>query len=379
MQCSFLLGKISVASLLLLGEEHLMNELNKRSRKWMVTINNPQTLDESVYAFDKLSLYINKEINCDYYCYSYEEGIKEHTLHIHIFLYFKNARSGNSIKKVFPTAHLDMCKGTNKQIRDYVFKENLSDMNGDKADTRIDGMQFESGECPAEKQGKRSDIDCIRGLLAEGKSPKEILELDFKFYKYEMMIKKAYFDRRYRETPIKRDVKVIVHIGESGSGKSHVVTTLSENETYIYADYSTGGMDFYNGEKILFMDEFRGQIPYNQLLLMLDGYKVPIHARYSNVYSLWDEVHITSVIPPDEWYKNDNIRDTYEQLKRRIDTIVFHWKNDWGFHAYDKDMASYTTYEALEKEAKTNTNPDLFNINGGKDIIFAQTSLWDYM
>ena len=58
---------------------------------------------------------------------------------------------------------------------------------------------------------------------------------------------------------------------------------------------------------------------------MLDGYKVPIHARYANVLSVWNDVHITSVIPIEEWYHNKNIRDTFEQLKRRISYITYHY------------------------------------------------------
>lgn len=331
--------------------------LQKRSRKWLLTINNPQLLDENIYLFKNLCRYIEKEIKPDYYCYSFERGTKEGTLHIHIFLYFNNARTGSSLKKKFPTAHIDLCRGTIKQNRNYVFKENLSDVNGDKADTKLEGMQYESRECPEEKQGKRTDLECIKDFLSAGMKPKEILAVDLKYYRYETIIRKAYFDMRCRATPIKRNVNVIVHIGETGSGKSNNVIALPENETYFYTDYSAGGMDMYNGEKILFMDEFRAQIPYNQLLLILDGYKVPIHARYNNVYSLWDEVHITSVIPPEDWYKNDNVRDTYEQLKRRIKTIVFHWSDETGFHSYEKNMAEYTTYEELEKEAKNILDP----------------------
>jgi Holliday junction resolvase RusA-like endonuclease len=295
-------------------------------------------------------------------------------------LYFKNARTGRSIKNKFKTAHLDLCKGSTQQIRDYVFKENLSKENESKEETQIDGMQYESGQCPKERQGTRSDLDNIQKMLDDGYTPKQILGTNIKYYRYESAIRKAFFTKRYNETPIKRNINVIVHVGESGGGKSHVMTTLNENETYLYTDYSTGGMDFYNGEQILFMDEFRGQIPYNQLLLMLDGYKVPIHARYNNVYSLWTTVHITSVIPPEEWYKNENKRDTYEQLRRRITTIVFHWKDSNGFHAYKKPMAEYTTYEELETEAKERTVPDIFGINNGQDIILqSQADIFDYI
>lgn len=102
----------------------------------------------------------------------------------------------------------------------------------------------------------------------------------------------------------------------------------------------------------------------------MDGYRVQVHARYTNAFSLWNEVHITSVIPPCEWYHNDNIRDTYEQLKRRISKIVFHWKDENGkYYSYEKDMREYSNYEQLEKEAKETIGiKDVFNINNGENI-----------
>ncbi len=326
----------------------VITDLSKKSRKMLVTINNP------TIGCDELHSFIEKHIKGSsyYYCYSYEVGLKGQTLHVHIFLCFDNPRYGNTIKKIFPTAHIDYCNGTNQSVRDYVFKEGKW-KGSQKEDTKLDDTQWENKTCPVELgQGNRTDMDFIQELLAEGKKPKEILAMDFKYYRYENLIRKAYFDKRAAETAIKRNVNVIIHIGESGSGKSHAVTDMDEADTYIYADYSAGGMDFYNGESVLFMDEFRGQIPYNQLLLLLDGYKVPIHARYNNVYSLWNEVHITSVIAVEDWYKNDNIRDTFEQLKRRIDTVAFHWKENEKYYSYEKDMAEYTCYADLEKEAK---------------------------
>ena len=91
---------------------------------------------------------------------------------------------------------------------------------------------------------------------------------------------------------------------------------------YLMNDYSGGGLDLYQGEKILFMDEFRGQVRYSTLLNMLDGYRTQVHCRYNNVYALWTEVHITSVLPPEMVYnrmvtENKEV-DTIQQLLRRL-------------------------------------------------------------
>lgn len=111
----------------------------------------------------------------------------------------------------------------------------------------------------------------------------------------------------------------------------NLIELYGEDEVYLVTDYDNGGLDKYNGEKILFLDEFRGQIKYSTLLCMLQGYKQQFHARYSNIIGLWDEVHISTVMPPEKVYQNmvqeNQSIDTLSQLFRRIDSIIYHWKD----------------------------------------------------
>lgn len=379
----------------------IQTDLSKKTRKILLTINNPDkegTVPNSClfngiamkevlngdeknkdWIINSIRKYIEntsiiKGKTGVYYCFSLEIG-KEGTLHIHIFFWFENPRFGNSIKKFFPTAHIDYCNGSSSSVRDYVFK--TGKWEGDeKEDTRIDGLQYENGELPEEKgQGERTDLEMIKDLIDSGLSPQQILDSDPNRYRLEGYIRKMYFDKRKKETPLKRDVEVTIHTGVAGSGKSNVLTTLDENQMFIATDYSSALFDNFCGEEILFLDEFRGQIPYNQLLIMLDGYKVPIHARYANVLSVWNSVHITSVIPIEEWYHNDNIRDTFEQLKRRISYITYHYmtyknavitdkmlflknhnKSEIEYHEYTIRAEQYTSYEELEREALNAAN-----------------------
>ena len=96
---------------------------------------------------------------------------------------------------------------------------------------------------------------------------------------------------------------------------------------------------------------------YETLLSVLGGYRCQVPARYNNPYALWTEVHITSVLPPEEAYKNMAFEqavvqgeDGYEQLKRRINFIVYHWKTDSGeYCSKEIPMAKYKGYEELKK------------------------------
>lgn len=380
----------------------IITDLSKRCRKMLLTINNPDKIgtipdgwlinrnaiecalngDEKAkdYIINTVRKYINNSAIVKgktgvYYCFSVEIG-KEGTLHIHIFFWFENGRFGNKIKKFFPTAHIDYCNGSSNSVKEYVFK--IGKWAGDeKEDTRIDGTQFENSELPEEKgQGKRTDLEYIKELIEQGKTPKDILNIDPNFYPYESYINKMFYNKRLDETPFQRTVKTVVHTGVTGSGKTYFATKLSREETYVGTDYSNGCtalLDGYTAQKNLFLDEFRGQIPYNMLLTMLNGYTHDVHARYNNKYMLWDTVHITSLIPMEQWYNPENIRDTYEQLQRRVDEVVFHFMSYKGvyildkikffrtfgedaekeieYHEYSIKGFEYTTYEELEKKA----------------------------
>lgn len=155
-------------------------------------------------------------------------------------------------------------------------------------------------------------------------------------------------------------MEVYWHIGEPGSGKSYTYVELSKklgrDSIFMVTDYEGGGFDTYNAEEVIFLDEFRGQMPFYKLLHIIGEYTVPVRARSQNVVAIWTEVHITSVLPPERVYErmvdSDRDKDTFEQLKRRITHIVYHAKIDGEHLAYTISAKSYTSYNALAFEAK---------------------------
>ena len=124
------------------------------------------------------------------------------------------------------------------------------------------------------------------------------------------------------------------------------------------------GFDKYNGQSILFYDDLKveserysvgsqNQMRYDDLLALLDGYRNQMDCRYSNNFALWTTVEVTSIFPPDELYERfdimDRERDSYEQLRRRIDMLVFHYKDkDGNLAEREMPMAEYVNYHALQ-------------------------------
>lgn len=278
--------------------------------------------------------------------------------HLHLGAYSPTEMRFKSVAKFFGNAHVEPQRGNRKQIEDYVLKRGEYADMGEKVLYASQDMSAFVG-----RQGNRTELQKIEEFLEAGLKPHEIYDVNFSLRKHDKIVRDAYFDGLYRNTPFVRDVKVYWHVGESGTGKSHTVLDLigehGPDSVYFVTDYSNGWLDRYCGERILFLDEFRGQLRYSSLLSLLDKYKIQVHCRYSNAVSLWDEVHITSVLSPDMVYKklisddSDREYDTFAQLKRRITAIVYHWKDEKGAYlSYSLPSSEYKDIFHLKKQAR---------------------------
>lgn len=281
-------------------------------------------------------------------CVSANDGF-----HLHLGAYCPKKVKPRVVAKMLGNAHIEPQRGKKEELLDYILKR------GEKWKDKQEDILYQSEDMSGivGHQGSRNDLGQIEEFLLEGYTPSEILAEKFAYRKYDKMIKEAYFQKRAAETPFMRDVYVEWHCGESGSGKTYfaqdLIDTYGEEEVYFVTDYESGGMDKYNGQKILFLDEFRGQIRFSTLLSMLDKYKAQVHSRFTNIVGLWTKVYITSPLPPEQVYKkmvnaDDRENDSMKQLFRRINTIVYHWKDGDNYREYRQDMKEYRRYEELK-------------------------------
>ena len=331
-------------------------ENDVRARSWFCVLNNPAdhgfsgTPDEIAEQMKERWITDNPQRTCAVaFCVS-AEGLP----HCHAVFEDTKTMRFTAVQKLFPGMHIEVTKGNKDQAEDYINKRGKWQEKGENVLCVVRHGDIKG--C----QGQRRDFEIIDDLINQGLTPNEILEKSFSYRRYETMIKRAFFDKRMRETPILRDVKTFFHFGESGSGKTYMYVQLCEkygaDNVYLLTDYGKGGFDNYNGQPILCMDEFRGQIPFSQLMNLLDGYRVQIPCRYSNGYALWIEVHIFTVLPPEMIYKtmveeNRGI-DTYEQLRRRIDFVVYHHRENGEYKTFELPMEKYTNYDDLRRLAE---------------------------
>lgn len=329
---------------------------DSQARKYQLTINNPQ---DKGLTHEEIKRRLGELRSVEYFCLADEVG-EEGTPHTHVYLVARSPIRFSTIKKKFDTAHIETARGSNMENRAYVAKS--GEKWAEKASTSVPGTFEEYGDLPPDRlPGERTDLDEIAELIEAGQTPNQIMSQYFPWRRYEKMIRSGYFAKRRDETPTVREVKVHYLVGESGCGKSYTYTTLCEEQgeeaVFFLTDYDGGGFDNYNGEPILFMDEYKGQFRFAHFLVLTDKYKSQIHARYANVVSLWNEIYITSVFPPEELYKKmveEDIqgRDKQKQLMRRITDITYCFIDKNG--AYQKHtipMSEYKGYDALKAQA----------------------------
>lgn len=326
-----------------------------KARSWFCVWNNPQEHLEEKEPIEIVNKIIDMWVKghptrtC---AVNYEIG-DSGTPHCHMVLEDTNQVRFSSLQNMFKGIHVQETKGSKAQAEDYIYKRGKF---AEKNQTLIIAPVFH-GEIKAH-QGARNDLCIIQDMLEQGYTPNEIMDSNFMYRKFETMIRKQFFRNKILASPVMRDVEVIWHVGESGSGKSYTYNVLCQkygrDNIYYLTDYGSGGFDTYCAEPYLFMEEFKGNMEYQKLLNLLDKYPAQIHCRYANAIALWKEVHITSVYPPEEIYKImvDSDRrgtDTFEQLKRRISTIIYHYIENGQYCEFAFPMcAEYTSIEDIK-------------------------------
>lgn len=294
--------------------------------------------------------------------------------HLHIVCEDCKPFRWSEVKKTFPRAHIEPTRGNKNQAEDYIYKRGKYAEKGEQ----VICIKFH-GEIKG-AQGMRTDLLEIGSYIADGLRPKDILDKDIRYYKHENIIRAAYYRKREKETPVLRDMTVHYHVGLSGTGKSYsYVQLMNDNpdDVFLVNDYCNGFLDDYNGESILFLDEFRGQIPFSLLLCLLQGYKQQFHARYRNVTGLWTQVHITSVVPPERLYArmvSDNKEyDTYEQLRRRMTEVIYHYKDKNDQYKQSKiPINEYISFDGMVSRVMGKELKDGFVQMSEEDIKYTQ-------
>ncbi len=312
-----------------------------QSNKYQLTINNP--LDYG-YTHEKIFETCRDSFQTlAYLCMADEQGS---TFHTHVFVCFGSRVRFSKVKKHFPEAHIEKCKGTVSDNINYI-KKSGKWKDDTKHGTKIDGSFEEYGSRPPDSKGKRGDMTELYQMVADGMTNAEILaenqdyilQID-KIDKLRTML----LTEKYKGTR-RLGLKVVYVYGATGKGKTRgVLDKHGDSNVYKISIYKNP-FDSYSAESVLMLDEFRSSLKISEMLDYLDIYPIILPARYSDKYACYETVYIISNWELEKQYREvqTDSPETWKAFLRRIHEV----------QVYQED-GSITVYDTVEKYLKRN-------------------------
>lgn len=208
------------------------------------------------------------------------------------------------IAKLLGNAHVEPMYGSLKDSNNYCSKEDTLHKFGDEP-----------------KQGDRSDLKDVIKRIRDGETTSEeiCLEDPVYFHMYGRTIQKAediHLRKRFRQW----QTKGIWYYGNTGAGKSHLAFEGYSPDTHYSKPLQENWWDGYTGQRVVILNEFRGEISFSELLSLVDKWphSVPRRNREPAPF-LAELVIVTSALHPQEVWKKRGVSDSMDQLYRRFD------------------------------------------------------------
>ncbi len=297
--------------------------MSKQSRKFLLTVNNPKEKGLDIEKCLKLAQSLKGLV---YACVSLEIGVKEHTPHIHMFAYYENPKSWDTVRKLIPNGDWECCRGSCQQNREYVFKLGKW-IETEKGTTPVEGMQIEYGEMPEERACAKPQLALLLELIQQGYSDYQIIT-EYPEYMFDLShIQRCRLTLRQEEYKNKwRNLEVTYIYGKTGAGKSRYVMETHGYENVFRVTDSNHPWDTYQGQDVVCFEEFASSFQIQRMLNYLDGYPLKLEARYSDKVACFNKVYIISNLPLEQQYPNvrDESREVWRAFLRRINKVVWY-------------------------------------------------------
>ncbi len=290
-----------------------------QSNKYQLTINNP--LDYG-YTHEKIFAICRDSFKTlTYLCMADEQGS---TFHTHIFVCFGSRVRFSKVKKHFPEAHIEKCRGTVGDNVNYI-KKSGKWREDTKHGTKIDGSFEEFGNRPPDSKGRREDMTELYQMVADGMNNADILEEN---QDYILQIDKLdklrtmLLTEKYKGTR-RMNLKVVYISGATGKGKTRgILDAHGDSNVYRVTDYQHP-FDGYQCQPVIAFDEYRCSLKISDMLDYLDIYPLELPARYANRYACYETVYIISNWELEKQYpevQNDS-PETWKAFLRRIHEV----------------------------------------------------------
>jgi len=271
------------------------------ARHWCFTLFRPEGW-ESIDGKDPANLYDPE--NMTYIIYQIERSPETHNIHLQGYFSLKRKQRFTPVKRLFQSdkVHLEKCRATPQQNIDYC----------SKSESHIAGP-WEYGKRPDDR-GNVSALSYAVDDIQSGKSLQDVAIANPTtwVHSYRGLTSLASLLNKPKTTW--RQVTTYVHWGPPRTGKTRLAmdTPCNDGRPPYRLPLSSGfWFDGYDGESVLVIDDFYGQIKFHDMLNLLDGYYSRVAVKGGFVWGVWEKVFITSNVHPDSWWPG--IRSTIPQ------------------------------------------------------------------
>ena len=317
---------------------------------YQLTINDPK---KKGYTHEHiLGIFRNNFKTLIYLCLADEMGTLFHT---HVFIVFSSRVRFSMIKRYFPEAHIERCKGTISDNIQYIKKEGKWETDSLKHDTKINGSFEEFGTRPPDSKGRRNDMSELYQMVLDDMTNAEILAVN---QDYILQIDKldkvrtTILTERFKDT-VRLDLEVIYISGATGTGKTRgVLEGNGYANVYRVTDY-LHPFDGYNCQPVIAFDEFRSSLRLKEMLLYCDIYPVELPSRYSNKFACYNKVFIISNWVLEKQYSEIQREDmeSWQAFLRRIHKVIHYEEKGQiaTYHSVQEYLDRNKTFHTLSK------------------------------
>lgn len=282
--------------------------------------------------YDKIVAKLQAWKGVSYCSIGYEKGEQEETPHLQGYTEFVNQKNFDTIQNMLEKNHFEARykRSTAAQAAQYTKKGEQSKVEW--LTKKEDGPNFGVNAKVVEwgtisTQGERTDLSPACEMIKDGSSLRDVaLEHPECFVKHHkgLMALKAILIQPRDEVP-----EVKVYWGGTGTYKSRTArewlgSARSADPPWIWNPHCKTWFDGYEGQTKVIFEEFRGQMPFGSLLILLDRYDCKVEYKGGITEFAATQIAITSPVHPEEWYKLEDLHksEKLDQLFRRITKII---------------------------------------------------------
>lgn len=292
-----------------------------QSRQYFLTINNPLPR----FSHDKIKEIASLKFKTFAFLAMADEIGEQGTPHTHILLCFESAVRCSTVKKQFPTAHIDFSKGSITDVLNYIQKQGKW-ADTEKAETSVPNSYEELGNRPPDNKGKnRLYSELYKMVTEERLTNAEIIQINTDYIAHlDTMdrIRVTFLQDLFSGTR-RLDLEVIYVFGVTGAGKSRsILDEYGDGNCYRVTDYNHP-FDGYCIQDVLIFEEFRSSLEISDMLNYLDVYPLQLPARYCQKQACYTKVFITTNLPLQDQYKEVQgaNSESWKAFLRRIKKI----------------------------------------------------------